>query len=434
MAKRDEFGMTVRSKILLLATAAITAVPAAALAQEHSGYVRLGQTWSHLADMGDVYSNGAFAPGSDYTTNDIHPITATAGWFVTDKIAVEASYNEEAATHNYPGGSLAGLPDLGVDEFQTTSASVTFHPMRGSRVSPYVGVGYAYQNTTHNIDGFGQNFRIEDSHGPLLQGGVDVALNNDWGVFVDVKKSWYRADGSGILLGAPLYADSKLDPVAIQAGVTYRFGPNQDVRPLQLDPDGKWILRAGAGRLDLNDKLGLTVGGAPFAGANLASDPHWTPVVEIGRKLNDDFAVVATLGLPPEIDASGGGTAASFGKLAEVMYGPSALTVQYQPFNDGWFRPYVGVGATYMIVFSTKDSILTNVEMSNDIGPVVEVGADIMFSDNHGLFVEYKHGWLETTATGNVSAAAGPPLAGAPVVGKAEIGPEVFTVGAVFRF
>ena len=424
-------------RMIVLAALATLAAPGAALAQasdQSNGYARVGMNLSHLADMGDVFTNGVFAPGSDYTTNAIRPVTVTAGWFVTNRIAIEASFSEEAETHNYPGGSLAGLPDLGVDAFETTSISATWHPMRGNRVSPYIGVGYAYQNTTWNSDGFGQNFRIEDSHGPLIQGGVDVALWGNFGAYVDLKKSYYRADGSGILLGANLAADSKLDPVAIQAGLTWRFGSRSQVQPLALNGDGKWLLRAGATRLEMEDTLSLTVGGAPFAGASLSTDPHWTPTVQIGRRLTDKLAVVATVGLPPEMDASGGGTAASFGKLSEVKYGPSALTLQYQPLTDGWFRPYVGVGATYMIIFSTKDSILNNVEMDDDIAPVVEVGADFMVNDGYGLFVELKKGWLETTATGAVSPVAGPPLAGAPVVGKAEIGPWVFTMGATFKF
>ncbi|MGZ8408501.1 MAG: OmpW/AlkL family protein, partial [Hyphomicrobium sp.] len=408
----------------LLASGAALVLPTAAHAQDlagHAGFVRIGQTWSHLADQGDVYSNGAFAPGSDYTTNVVRPLTLTAGWFLTNKIAIEASIAEEAETHNYPGGSLTGLPDLGMDAFQTTSASITWHPMRGQRFSPYVGGGYVYQNTTDNTDGFGQNFRIEDSHGPMLQGGVDVELTDRLGVFVDFKKAWYRADGSGILLGAPLYADSKLDPVSVQAGFTVRFGPERPVTPLALSGAGKWLMRAGVARLELDDTLALTVSGAPFAGATLATEPHWTPVVQVGRRLTDNFAVVATVGLPPENDASGGGTAAAFGKLAEVQYGPSALTVQYQPWTDGWFRPYVGVGATYMIIFSTRDSILTDVEMEDDIAPVVELGADVMVADGYGFFVEYKRGWLETRATGNVSLAV-PGLGGAAVVGDAKIG------------
>jgi outer membrane protein len=422
--------------LALLAGWAVLASPCLALAQdagEHAGYVRLGQTWTHLADQGDVYSNGSFAPGSDYTTNVVRPLSLTAGWFITDKIALEASIQEEAETHNYPGGSLTGLPDLGVDAFQTTSASVTWHPLRGRRFSPYVGGGYVYQNTTDNTDGFGQDFRIEDSHGVLLQGGVDVALTDRWGVFVDFKKAWYRADGSGVLMGAPLYADSKLDPLSVQLGATWRFGPRRQVTPIALNGDGRWLVRAGVGRLELDDKLDLTVAGAPFPGATLASDPHWTPVVQIGRRLTDKVAVVATVGLPPEIDVSGGGTAAAFGKLAEVSYGPSALTVQYQPWTTGRIRPYVGAGATYMFIFSTKDSILTDVEMEDDIAPMVEVGADVMVDDGYGFFLSYKRGWLETTATGNVSPVV-PGVGGAPVVGEAEIGPSVFTAGAVFRF
>ena len=413
-----------------------TVAPAMAHAQsaEHDGYVRLGQSVSHLADMGMVWTDGAVAPGSDYTTNTIRPIVLTGGWFLSEHFAVEVSLSEEAETHNYPAGSLAGLPDLGVDAFQTTAASIAWQPGRGARISPYIGAGYAYQNTTHNVDGFGQNFRIEDSHGPLIQGGVDINLTDNLGVFVDLKKSYYRADGSGILGGALLTADSKLDPVAVQAGVTWRFGPSRNVEPVPFNGDGNWLVRAGATRLELTDSLNLSVAGSPFPGASLATDPHWTPTIQVGRRLTDNLALVATVGLPPEIDASGGGTAASFGKLAEVQYGPSALTLQYQPWTDGWFRPYVGVGATYMIMFSTKDSILSNVEMEDDLAPVIELGADLMVNDGYGLFVELKRGWLETRATGNVDAIVGAPLAGAPVVGDAKIGPWVFSVGTTFRF
>lgn len=427
--------MTRLQYIALFASGAL-ALPAAVHAQDatvHDGYVRLGQTWAQLADQGDVVSNGQFAPGADYTTNRTTPITLTAGWFVTDKIAVEGSINEEVETHNYPAGSLTGLPDLGVDAFVTRSLSATWHPMRGQRFSPYVGGGYVWQHTTKNTDGFATNFDIADSSGPLLQGGVDFALNDRFGLFVDVKKAWYHTDGSGLLGGAPLTADAKLDPVSVQLGASYRFGPTRTVAPLSINGDGKWLVRGGVGSLKLEDTLALKVAGGDFPGAALATDRHWTPVVQLGRKLTDQIALVATVGLPPEIDANGGGTAAGFGKLAEIMYGPSAFTVQYQPLTTGWFRPYVGAGVTYMIIFKTRDSILTNVEMTDDIAPVVEVGADLMVNDRYGFFVEYKRGWLKTTTTGNVSMAV-PGLGGAPVVGEAEIGPEVLSAGATFRF
>ena len=400
---------------------------------QHAGFVRVGKTWAHLADQGDVYSAAAFAPGADYTTNKIAPLTLSGGWFVTDKIALEASISQEAETHNYPAGSLAGVPDLGVDAFQTTSVAATWHPLRGRRISPYVGAGYVYQNTTKNTDGFGKDLRIADSRGPSVQGGVELAINNTLGVFVEMKKAWYRADGTGLLGGAPLYADAKLDPVSVQAGLTFHFGPEQSVAPMRFNGDGKWLVRAGSGRLRLDDSLSLKVGGQAFPGATLATDPHWTPVVEIGRRVTKNLSVVATVGLPPQIDASGGGTAASFGKLSEIQYGPSAVTLQYQPWQTGWFRPYAGAGASYMIVFSARDSILTNVKLTNDLAPVIEIGADLMADDGYGLFIEYKRGWLETTTTGKVHAAV-PGLGGAPVVGEARIGPQVLSLGATFRF
>jgi outer membrane protein len=391
-------------------------------------YVKLGLTVTSLADEGITYGGGAVVPGSDYQTNSVALASLTGGYFFSDHFAVEATINGPATTQNIPGGTLAGLPNFGDDTFVTTDLAVNYHPERGALVSPYIGLGVRHHFTVKGTDGPEiTNFRIGSGTGLLLQGGADFNFSDDYAAFVEFKKAFYNTVGSGDLGPEQIVAHAKLDPVSVEFGLAYRFGGGDPVAPDDDAPSGKWFLRAGATRLSLSNGLDLSVGGSPYPGAKLKTDAHYTPSFELGWNFYDNFSAVLTAGLPPTIDASGGGTAAPLGKLSQVTYGPSAFTVQYHILNTGVFRPYVGAGGSYMIVFSSTDAgVLSNVRMTNDLAPAVEAGADFMLTDRYGLYVEAKKAWLETKATGSLS--------GAPVVGKAPIAPLVLTLGAVFQF
>jgi outer membrane protein len=118
--------------------------------------------------------------------------------------------------------------------------------------------------------------------------------------------------------------------------------------------DGNWFVRPGVTMLVLDDEIDLEVAGAPFPGAGMSTEAHFTPTVQVGRFITDNFAVSATLGLPPHIEIDGAGSIGQFGKLAETTYGPMTLTAQFHPISRGPVRPWVGAGAAYMLVFSTS--------------------------------------------------------------------------------
>ena len=195
---------------------------------------------------------------------------------------------------------------------------------------------------------------------------------------------------------------------------------------LAQDREPKWFARAGVSALDLADELELEFAGAPVPGADLSTKTHFTPSVQIGRLVGRDFAIAFTGGLPPHIDNKGKGALEPFGKLAETTYGPVTLTAQYRPIRKGTFQPYVGAGAAYMIIFDTTDGAFSDVENDNDISPALEVGADIMFTERYGLFVDVKKAFLRTETRGT--------FGGAPVVGQVKLDPWCFSTGAVIRF
>jgi outer membrane protein len=190
--------------------------------------------------------------------------------------------------------------------------------------------------------------------------------------------------------------------------------------------DATWFAKPGVSMLHLADQIELSVGGTPVPGADANTKDHYTPTVHVGRFVAENIAISAVVGIPPHIDVIGTDVLAPFGKLAEVTYGPTAVTAQFHPLRSGTIRPYVGAGVAYMLVFSTDDGAFQDVEVDNDIGPVIEAGADIMLTGRYGLSIDVKKAFLRTEARGTFN--------GAPVVSGFKMDPLVVSVGGVIRF
>ncbi len=61
----------------------------------------------------------------------------------------------------------------------------------------------------------------------MLVAGVDYAIDDRWGAFVEIKKSWLETetDFTAPTGAGPVVGGSKLtlDPVTVTLGVSYRF-------------------------------------------------------------------------------------------------------------------------------------------------------------------------------------------------------------------
>lgn len=187
-----------------------------------------------------------------------------------------------------------------------------------------------------------------------------------------------------------------------------------------------WFFRLGAAELQNLHGLKATLGGEPLPGAELNYHQVYTAIVEVGYHFTPDWSAVASIGLPPAISAYGDGSLNGLGKIVSTTIGPSALTVQYQPFHDGMFRPYVGAGMADAIIFSTHDAGLMNAKLTGDVSPEIEAGTDVMFQENLGVFLEVKKAWLSTHATGT--------FGGAPFNGTANYAPWVYATGVTLHF
>lgn len=144
--------MTIKGCIfvgLVSLIAGATAVPASA--QEKGDiFVKTGVARTKLIDKGEVYTNGVLDPAAGYTTRDTFHGEVMVGYYPIDMVALEASLSTPATTDNMPAGSLAGLPNLGSDEFVMATVGASVHPFKGP-VSPYVGGGFQMQFTTPSM-------------------------------------------------------------------------------------------------------------------------------------------------------------------------------------------------------------------------------------------------------------------------------------------
>jgi len=182
-----------------------------------------------------------------------------------------------------------------------------------------------------------------------------------------------------------------------------------------------WYVNVGVTQLTLADKADFTVAGSPFPGAGITTDPQYTVTAEIGRKINDILSVGFTFGYPPTAKAYGTGALTGL-HLADVTYGPMALTALYHPFADkGPFDAWIGGGVSYMWIMDSKDQALTGVDAKDDVGPVFQAGGSYAFNTDWAAFLDVKKALLKTTATGS--------FGGAPVSADIKMDPLVVSAG-----
>lgn len=424
-----------RMKKIFATGSALGLLASPAMAEEKGEwFVGVSAARTKLVDKGTVFSDGVQDPAAAYETREAFHSIVSAGYFFTDGIAIEASISTPATTNNIPAGSLAGLPNLGDDEFIMSTVGVRAQPFNGP-VSPYVGAGLATQMTTQERNGLAVDLNIPSAHGPYVSAGANVKLGQHFDLFVDARKAWYSTHATGLLpldaTGtnfAAIDAFAELDPLTLQIGLAAKFGGQRDANdPDPIRPaENKWIIRAGLTNLELSDEMDLEVGGAPFPNAGLSTFEHQTFSVQAARFLTDSIAFNATLGFPPKISMYGADAIGALPKLGEVRYGPTAFTLQYHPMREGRVRPYIGAGASYMLVFGTEDGAFEDLEVDNDLGLAFEAGFDVMVTNKMGIFFDAKKALLRPNATGTFQ--------GNAVEAETRIDPWALTGGVSFHF
>jgi outer membrane protein len=133
------------------------------------------------------------------------------------------------------------------------------------------------------------------------------------------------------------------------------------------------------------------------------------------------------VGVPPTPTVTGQGTVTSLGALGRVRYGPAILTAGYRVPTGGAFRPYVGTGAAYAIIVKNHDAAVSQLDVHNNWGFVLQGGAEYRLNRTWDVFADFKQLWLAVDADGLLAG-------GVPVKARVTLNPFLVSAGIKFRF
>jgi outer membrane protein len=188
----------------------------------------------------------------------------------------------------------------------------------------------------------------------------------------------------------------------------------------------RFFLHVGPAALDLDESAKIYAAGNQVPGGTIKIKSHLTFAVEAGYFVTPNIAVSFTGGLPPNVKIEAAGTMQGMGRVGATTYGPMTATIHYHFTEFGRFQPYIGAGPAFMYVFDEKDGIMNTLRVEHTAGFAFQAGANYMFTDRWGMFVDVKKAILRTEASGS--------LGGAPIAADIKLDPLVVHSGVTFRF
>jgi outer membrane protein len=207
----------------IAAAVALAVAAAPALAQDVRGK-RAGDLVLGAGIIGVLPSNGGSTTiGGTPRASDTATPQLDLSYFLTPNFAV----NVIAATSRHDvsvRGSAIGDVALGRVWALPPTVTLQYHPLPGSRLSPYVGAGVNY--TVFYGEGGRRSpginsVDVENAFGVALNAGVDYEIAPNWLANLDVKRLWLRPDVR--VNGGAVRGEANLDPWIVGGSVRYRF-------------------------------------------------------------------------------------------------------------------------------------------------------------------------------------------------------------------
>ncbi|MBO9516212.1 MAG: OmpW family protein [Variovorax sp.] len=183
---------------------------------------------------------------------------------------------------------------------------------------------------------------------------------------------------------------------------------------------GDWQVGAGWFHLSPQDSSGALTFTAPVPAVVPGSGASVSNSDTLGLNatyfIDSHWAVEGVLGVPPKFKLYGSGTLGPIGELGQArQWSPTILAKYY--FNDGnaQFRPYVGLGGTYVWYSDVKLTpglqgalasrigipaavSTTTADLDSSFAPVANVGAAYQFDKHWGMSFSVSYIRLSTTA------------------------------------
>jgi outer membrane protein len=208
------------------------ALPLIAAAEQGDWLFRAG---AHLIDpKSDNLENVLGDPDLTLEVDDAVGFTFNVTYMFADHWGVELlaawPFNHDI--------SLTGFGNIAETDHLPPTLSLQYHFLPDGRFRPYIGAGINY--TTFMDEEFrgsfldaldlpsGTKLKLDDSFGPSVQIGADIAINYNWFVNIDIR--WFDIDTDAeirlpITNSDPLKLGTvEIDPIAYGIMIGYRFG------------------------------------------------------------------------------------------------------------------------------------------------------------------------------------------------------------------
>tara|TARA_R110002072_G_scaffold62214_7_gene155929 strand:- start:18471 stop:19142 length:672 start_codon:yes stop_codon:yes gene_type:complete len=219
-----------RTVATILTATALALVAQGSHAQDFSDRkveLKAGLTGVFFDEAATVSIGGAEVPGGDARIDDNVTAIFEVGYFFRPEVSVWLGLGLPATTSLSGAGSLEAFGHLGDVTYGAPSLTLRYHFNTDGRVSPYLGAGAVYGLILDEEDGALSDVSVDSGWGTMLVAGIDYAIDDRWGAFAEVKKSWLETDTrfTAPTGGGPVSGGSKLtlDPVTLTLGVSYRF-------------------------------------------------------------------------------------------------------------------------------------------------------------------------------------------------------------------
>ncbi len=169
-----------------------------------------------------------------------------------------------------------------------------------------------------------------------------------------------------------------------------------------------------------------------FSGGGLNPRNDYVPEIDFTYMFTDNIGVELIVATSKH-SLKGTGSLSAIGDAATARLLPPSLTLQYHFMPKSAFKPYLGFGINYTIIFAENASRSleatlgpTDVSASNSVGFVAQAGVDIQLDDRWSINLDVKYIRMKTDIT----------LTSGSTVRKIDvnINPVIIGAGLVYRF
>ncbi|MDI9848380.1 OmpW family outer membrane protein [Rhodoblastus sp. 17X3] len=184
----------------------------------------------------------AFPAHVGATIGDIATAGFEAGVYVTHNISVNISggipyyVNDKTKGFNPANPILTNGTVLAQIVPALIPITVLYHFDNFGPIRPYLGTGVGIGFSLGNKNAFLNDVHVSSSLGWVLQGGADYMIDRNWGLSLDVKKTFAYVEAyanginvAGMTLPAKVYQHTNFQPWLFSLGIVYRFGGGEPI-------------------------------------------------------------------------------------------------------------------------------------------------------------------------------------------------------------